>query len=120
MQTGDLQRAQTVLDGPLSLQGPEMQGMLTDALRVRAMLLRSRGDLAGAGTVLDELLSLTRSMPYPFAEAQVLTEYACLETARNRAEAARERLTEAMDLFRRLGAQPFVEETEETLARSVP
>lgn len=120
LKTGDLQQAQTVLDGLLALRGPETQGMLTDTLRVQAMLLRTGGDLTGAGAVLDELLDLTRSMPYPFGEAQTLAEYARLEAVRNNPTAAQERLAEGLVLFRRLGARPFVEQIEETLARSDP
>ncbi len=115
---GDVQRAQKVLDVPLALRGRETQGMLTDTLRVQAMLLRKRGDLSGAGVILDEMLGLTRSMPSPFAEAQALVEYAHLEATRNSPTAARERLGQALVLFRQLGARPFVGQTEKTLAQS--
>src|SRR5205823_2643671 len=88
LKTGNLRRAREVLDAPLALRGGETRGMLTDTLRVHAMLLRAGADFTGAETVLNELLEVTRSMPYPFAEAQALDEYAQLEVTRNSPRAA--------------------------------
>jgi tetratricopeptide (TPR) repeat protein len=115
LKTGNRRRAQEVLDDLLALPGRELRGSLTDALRVQAMLLRTGGNLTGAEKVLDDLLELTRSMPYPFGEAEALTEYAHLEATRNRVSAAQERLEEALIIFRRLDAQPFVRRAERLL-----
>jgi tetratricopeptide (TPR) repeat protein len=115
LKTGNLQRARELLEAPLALRGRETRGMLTDTLRVYAMLLRAGGDHTGAEAVLDELLDITRSMPYPFAEAQALAEYARLEAARNHLDAAREHLEQALAIFRQLAAQPFIEQIEQTL-----
>jgi tetratricopeptide (TPR) repeat protein len=120
LQAGSLRQAQHVLDKPLALPRTEMGGMLSDALRVDAMLRLAGGDLAGAEAVLNELLDLTRSMPYPFAEARALAEYGQLEAMRGRPRAARERLEKALGIYRRQGARPFVEQTERALARLAP
>ncbi|HEX6507116.1 MAG TPA: AAA family ATPase [Chloroflexota bacterium] len=120
LQDGNLPQAQHVLDTPLRLQELDMRGMLPDTLRVHAMVLRAEGDLAGAETVLNELLDLTRSLPFPSAEAQCLAEYGHLEATRGNLKAARERFEEALVIFRRLGAQPLVERTERAMAQLVP
>jgi hypothetical protein len=97
-----------------------MRGVLADTLRVHAKLLLAGGDVAGAEVVLNDLLDLTRSMPNPFAEAQALTEYGQLEAKRDSPHAARERFDEAITLYQRLGAQPFVEQTQRALAHLAP
>jgi tetratricopeptide (TPR) repeat protein len=117
LQAGNLSQAREVLEAPLALRGLQMQGMLTDALRVHAGVLLADGDPAGAEAVLRDLLDLTRSIPYPFAEAQALAECARLEARRRRPRAARERLAEALAIYRRLGARPFVDQTERALAQ---
>lgn len=120
LETGNVYQAQHVLDGPLALQGLTMRAMLPDTLRVHAKLLLAGGDVTGAEAVLNDLLDLTRSMPSPFAEAQALAEYGRLEAKRDSSLAARERLGEAITIYRRLAAQPFVEQTQRALARLVP
>jgi tetratricopeptide (TPR) repeat protein len=120
LQAGNLHQAQQVLDKPLALQGRGMRGMLAETLCVHAKLLLAGRDLAGAETVLNDLLDLTRSLPYPFAEAQVLLEYGQLEERRGSPGAARQRLEEALTIFQRLAAQPFVEQTERVLAQLAP
>jgi tetratricopeptide (TPR) repeat protein len=120
LEAGNLHQAQHVLDRLLALQGPAMRGMLPDALRVHAKLLLAGGDATEAEAVLNDLLDLTRSMPYPFAEAQALAEYSRLEAKRDRPLAARERLEEAITIYRRLGAQPFVDQTQRALAQLAP
>ena len=117
LQTGNLHQAQQVLDVPLALHGLEMRGMLPDTLRVHAKLLLAGGDLVGAEAVLNDLMDLTRSMPYPFAEARALAEFGHLEAARGSPIAARERLEEALAIFRRLGAYPLGEQTERVLVQ---
>jgi tetratricopeptide (TPR) repeat protein len=117
---GNLDQAQQVLDVPLALQGRGMEGMLSDTLRVHAMILRAGGDLAGAETVLNQLLDQTRSMPYPFGEAQALAEYGQLEMTRGNPTGARQRVEEALAIFRRVSAYPFIERTQQTLARIGP
>ena len=120
LETGNVHQAQQVLDGALALQALTMRGVLADTLRVHAKLLLAGGDIAGAGAVLDDLLDLTRSTPNPFAEAQALAEYGQLEAKRDRPRAARERLGEAITIYRRLDAQPFVEQTQRALAQLAP
>jgi tetratricopeptide (TPR) repeat protein len=116
LQVGNLDRARTVLAAPLALRDLEVGGMLPDTLRVHAMLLRAGGDLPGAETVLNHLLDLTRGIPWPFAEAQALAEWGQLEAARGNSKQARQRFEEALTVFRRVDAQPFIERTERALA----
>jgi tetratricopeptide (TPR) repeat protein len=116
LQAGNLSRARQVLDAPLALPRLEMKGMLPDALRVHAKLLFATGDLAGAEAVLNDLIDQTRSMPYPFAEARAHGEYGLLEARRGHPQAARERFEEALAIYRRLGARPFVAQMEQALA----
>jgi hypothetical protein len=117
LQMGNLSQAQKVLDVPLALKTREMEGMLADTLRVHAMVLRAGGDLTGAETVLNELLDLARWMPYPFGEAQALAEHGQLEMMRDNPEQARQQIEEALAIFRRLDAQPFVERTKRALSQ---
>jgi ATP/maltotriose-dependent transcriptional regulator MalT len=94
--------------------------MLAETLCVHAKLLLANGELAGAETVLNDLLDLTRSLPYPFVEAQALVACGQLEAMRGSPGAARQRLEEALTIFRRLAAQPFVEQAERAMAQLAP
>jgi tetratricopeptide (TPR) repeat protein len=120
LQAGNLHQARQVLDTSLALHGRAMRGMLAETLCVHAKLLLANGELAGAETVLNDLLDLTRSLPYPFVEAQALVACGQLEAMRGSPGAARQRLEEALTIFQRLAAQPFVEQTERVLAQLAP
>jgi hypothetical protein len=120
LESGNVHRAQHVLDGPLALQALTMRGVLADTLRVHAKLLLVGGDIAGAGAILNDLLDLTRSLPNPFAGAQALAEYGQLEAKRDNPRAARERFGEAITIYQRLGARPFVEQAQRALAQLAP
>jgi class 3 adenylate cyclase/tetratricopeptide (TPR) repeat protein len=115
LQVGNLDQARKVLAVPLALQTRDMDGVLVDTLRVHAMVLRVGGDLTGAGTVLHRLLDLTRWMPYPYGEAQALAEYGQLEATRGNPTKARQCVEEALALFQRVDARPFVERMQRTL-----
>ena len=54
-------------------------------------------------------------MPYPYAEAKILREYGMLHVRAGEPEPARKRLSEALEIFRRLEANKDAERTGRTL-----
>jgi tetratricopeptide (TPR) repeat protein len=90
---------------------------LVDALRVQGMVLIWQGQLEEAERVLAEGIELTRSLPYPYAEARMLIQLGLLQKQRGEAQQAHERMEEALAIFRRLGARKDMERTEEVLAQ---
>jgi hypothetical protein len=86
------------------------------ALRVQALVSQTRERYAEAACALDEGLALARVMPYPHQEGRLLHVYGLLHAHRSEIPQARERLEVARAIFRRLGARPDLERTEEVLA----
>lgn len=89
---------------------------LVDALRVQAMVWIRQGEWEQAAPTLREGLSLARSMQYPYAEARLLHVQGVLHTAQGEVVHARERLEDALAIFRRLSARKDIEQTEHLLA----
>jgi hypothetical protein len=54
-------------------------------------------------------------MPYPYAEARILYEYGMLHVREGEPGGTRERLSAALDIFRRLGAKKEAGRTERAL-----
>jgi tetratricopeptide (TPR) repeat protein len=71
-------------------------------------------------TVFEEAVSLARSMPYPYAEARALFEWGKALDEKGEPEKARERLQDALAIFHRLGAKPYIELTEQALNDLTP
>jgi Flp pilus assembly protein TadD len=69
-----------------------------------------------AERVLSEGLTRARSMRDPYFEARILGQLGVLQQQRGELDQARERLREALAIFRRLGAKRDVEWTEQALA----
>ena len=92
---------------------------LADALRVRAQVAIEQQRWVEAQRALAEGLTLTRRVPYPYAEARLLHVYGLMHARRGEPEAARERLREALAIFRRLGARKDVERAERVLTSLV-
>ena len=86
-----------------------------EALRIHAKSLSMQGRPEEAAAALEEALSWARSMPYPYAEAKLAREYGMLRVRESEPEKARKRLSAALEIFYRLGAQKDVERTEQTL-----
>jgi len=70
-------------------------------------------------------VSLARSMPYPYAEARALETHGMMATRKitqrvsgfeGEPEHGRQRLEQALAIYRRLGAKKDVERTEQVLA----
>jgi hypothetical protein len=86
-----------------------------DALRVQAMVATRQGRWEDAERILEEGLSLARSMSYPYAEGRLLQVYGEMHEVKGGPEPARERLEAALAIFRRLGARKDIERVEQTL-----
>ncbi|HLJ69552.1 MAG TPA: tetratricopeptide repeat protein [Chloroflexota bacterium] len=91
-----------------------------DALWIRGMVLGRQSQLDEAESCLAQGLELTRSMPFPYAEARILCELGLLQKQREKVKEARQRLEEALAIFRRLGAKKDIEQAEEMLAGTWP
>ena len=68
-----------------------------------------------AARALEEGLELTLRMPYPYAEARLLQVYGLMHAAMGERGPARERLEEALAIFRRLGAHKDVKRVEQVV-----
>jgi tetratricopeptide (TPR) repeat protein/transcriptional regulator with XRE-family HTH domain len=89
---------------------------LVDALRVQAMVASRQGRWTEAARALDEGIALARGMPYPYAEARLLYVHGQVSVYMGQPEPARERLEEALAIFRQLGARKDIEQCEQLLA----
>jgi tetratricopeptide (TPR) repeat protein len=89
---------------------------LVDGLHVKAMILARLGRVEQAAAALDEGLVLAPALPYPYGEARLLAVYGRLNAQQGQPAQARERLTAAVAIFRRLGASKDSERTEQLLA----
>jgi class 3 adenylate cyclase/tetratricopeptide (TPR) repeat protein len=86
-----------------------------DWLRIQAMLLEQQERRPEAQSALDEALSLSRSMPYPYGEARLLYQSGVMRLRRGESDPGREQLAEALAIFQRLGAERDVERARQTL-----
>jgi tetratricopeptide (TPR) repeat protein len=93
---------------------------LADALRVQAVAQARGGRRQEAQQVFEEVVRLCREMPYPYAEARALYEWGRAYLEQHEPDQARKPLTEALAIFRQLGARPYIEWTQRDLAVLVP
>jgi hypothetical protein len=93
-----------------------MRLVLVEALRVQALIALRQGHWAEAAHIVEEGLALARAMPYPYAEARLLSFDGRRLAAQGEAGPARERLEATLATFRRLGARTDVVLTEQALA----
>jgi tetratricopeptide (TPR) repeat protein len=115
--TGALDQAEDLIgQGLEEATASRLPPELVPWLRMRAVLLTMRERWDEAARTFEEAVSLPRSLPYPYAEAQALYEWGRMELRRERPEDARNLLTQALEIFQRLGARPYVEWTEQALA----
>jgi tetratricopeptide (TPR) repeat protein len=89
---------------------------LVQVLWVQALVASRQGQWEEAAELLEEGLSLTRSMPCPYIEARTLQVYGDLHRHRSEPQQARVKLEAALALFRGLGAREDIERTEQVLA----
>jgi tetratricopeptide (TPR) repeat protein len=89
---------------------------LVEWLRLEGMLRRRAGKWDHSQAAFEEALSLANTMPYPYGAARVLYEFGRLQVARKDLLPGRGRWEEAITIFRRLGAQPYIDRIELALA----
>jgi exonuclease VII small subunit len=65
---------------------------------------------------LNEAVALGQSSHDPYAEALAHYERGMMHVRKGEGQQARGKLWEARTIFRRLGAQPYIERTEQALA----
>ncbi len=90
--------------------------VLADALRVQASVALRQRRWQDAVDALERTLSLSRAMPYPYAEARALYVYGLMHQQKGEPEQARERLVAALTILNRLGEQLYAKHVERALA----
>ena len=106
--------AETIAAAIRRARAGQLRLMLTDALRVQALVVARQGRLTEAISALDEGLALAGALPYPYAEGRLLQLYGTLPAEHADAQG---RLAAALAIFRRLGAQKDLEWTEQLLTK---
>lgn len=87
-----------------------------DALRVRALLMMRRGQVAEAEKSVSEGLRVSRELPYPYAEAKLLYVAGVVARTRRDGAQARDRLQAARDALQSLGEGLYLPLVEQALA----
>lgn len=112
---GEVDRADAVVRRALPQARQAYPITVPTVLTARAMVRGRQNRWHEAEAALSEAVSLARSMSYPYAEAQALYEWGLMHMQCGRPDQARERLREALAIFSRLGARPYVERIERAL-----
>jgi tetratricopeptide (TPR) repeat protein len=89
---------------------------LVDALRAQAAVWIQQRRWDEAETALGEALALARQMPYPYAEAKLLSTYGDLLVASGQPVRAREQYAAALAILQPLGEVPYAERIKRALA----
>jgi tetratricopeptide (TPR) repeat protein len=117
---GEVEKAQHIVsDAVRQAREENIRMILGEALRVQGVVLSQQGDCEKAELSFQEALSLAEAISCPYAAGRTLYEYGTMLLRVGNPEAARRRLEDALTIFRRLGARPYVELTEHTLAESL-
>lgn len=89
---------------------------LPNVLLAQGMALARMGRTKEAREELEEGRERAATAPHPYIEARILTELGLLDREEGEVDRARAQLSEALAIFRRLGAQKDVERAERELA----
>ncbi len=89
---------------------------LVHLLWIHALIAARQARWADAEGALAEVLTITRRMPYPYHEARALETYGSMQAQQGDRSAARQSWVEALVIFERLGARPYIERIERNLA----
>jgi tetratricopeptide (TPR) repeat protein len=117
LELGDVAAAAAIVGRAIVLARAQNDRLnLVDALRVQAMVASQQGRWTEAAQALEEGIALARGMPYPYAEARLLYVHGQISVHTGQPEPARERLEEALAIFRQLGARNDIEQSEQLLA----
>jgi tetratricopeptide (TPR) repeat protein len=84
---------------------------LVFALDSRARILMHQQEWVEAERTLQELLSLTRAMPYPYGEAEAVRDLGVVYVRKGHLDEGRRRMEEALGIFQQLGAMKDIERT---------
>jgi tetratricopeptide (TPR) repeat protein len=120
LEMGTEDRAASTVEESVRRATRQAPRALADALRVRALLAIKRGGWQAAQDALEETLSRTRAMPYPWAEAKALFVFGQLHAAQGEPERAREQYTAALSICARLGEGLYRPHIEGALAALDP
>jgi tetratricopeptide (TPR) repeat protein/transcriptional regulator with XRE-family HTH domain len=90
--------------------------LLAKVLWLQALVAGRQGRWEEATAAVEEGISLTRSMPFPYMEARTLQVYGDLHRQKGEPKQAHERLAAALAIFRRLGARRDAAHLEQALA----
>jgi class 3 adenylate cyclase/tetratricopeptide (TPR) repeat protein len=99
------------------VEGSGAQLVFTDAMRVEALLAIRQQRWDDAQALLDDVLALCRTMPYPWAEAKALYVYAFMLMQQGEMEQAYMRLEAARAILNHLGEQMYAQPIEQALAQ---
>jgi tetratricopeptide (TPR) repeat protein len=116
LELGDSERARAVLDEGLALARAMQNRQDRLAMRrVEGMLLAHQGQWEEAAEAFRDAVSRARSGSNPYAEARALYEWGRMLEVAGKPAQARELHAEALTIFQKLGARPYVERTEQAL-----
>ena len=88
--------------------------------RGRAILAAVRGDLGASILAFDQALMAHEQLPMPLERGRTLLAYATVLRRAKRKRVARERLEEALGIFKTLGATAWTRRAESELSRIAP
>jgi tetratricopeptide (TPR) repeat protein len=112
----DVGRAEATVERGVQTATVQHQHLaLLEGFRVQGMVRSRQGRWEEAERSFQDAVALARSMPHPYAEARTLYERGIMEAQRRKPEEARRLLEEALAIFQRLGAQPYIQRTEQAL-----
>jgi class 3 adenylate cyclase/tetratricopeptide (TPR) repeat protein len=119
LELGDASRAEDLLDRAAPRAEAQQHTLaLLDVLRVRGLLHTRKERPKEGREVLEQALSLARSLPHPYAEAKLLYVVGQLEAASGDTRAAREHFTAALAICGELGERLYAHRIEREM--SVP
>jgi tetratricopeptide (TPR) repeat protein/transcriptional regulator with XRE-family HTH domain len=114
--TGDEVRADELVAGRIErFRRQHRRRSLADWLRIQGKVRVRQGRSGEAQQAYEEAASLAHALPYPHAEATALFESGILHSHNGEVQQARERLEEALAIFRHLAARPHIKQTEDAL-----
>ena len=98
------------------LDGAGVPSLAVELLRGHGMVLSKRRRWDEAERTFEEAASVARSVRYPYVEARVFYEWGLMYVGRPDAKQGRDRLEEAVEIFRGLGSRPYSELAQKAMA----
>jgi tetratricopeptide (TPR) repeat protein len=117
LEVGETAEAAAVAHRGLDLYTAKLHRLLLpEWLELCGMVAARQGQWEEADRHLEEGLAQTRAMGMPYWEGRILYRAGLLSAERDEPEQAGEQLAQALAIFQRLGAEPYIERTEQALA----